>query len=49
MYAWEMAFKDKVLIIRNMELKILFKAAIYRIVIIFSRAVAPYFVSNIIV
>ncbi|XP_063401135.1 multidrug resistance-associated protein 1-like [Mytilus trossulus] len=45
MYAWEMAFKDKVLIIRNMELKILFKAAIYRIVIIFSRAVAPYFVS----
>ncbi|XP_076114149.1 multidrug resistance-associated protein 1-like [Mytilus galloprovincialis] len=45
LYAWEMAFKDKVLIIRNMELKILFKAAIYRIVIIFSRAVAPYFVS----
>jgi hypothetical protein len=39
-----MAFKDKISKIRNFEIKILWKAAVYRTAIIFSRAVAPYFV-----
>jgi len=44
LYAWEMSFKDKISAIRNIELKILKKAAIYGIGFTFSWTVSPYLV-----
>lgn len=46
LYAWEMSFKDKISAIRNIELKILKKAAIYGIGFTFSWTVSPYLVNN---
>ncbi|KAL5011100.1 hypothetical protein ScPMuIL_013405 [Solemya velum] len=45
LYAWELSFRDKVLLIRDMELKILWKSSILMAVMIFSWMVAPYLVS----
>ncbi|KAK3097219.1 hypothetical protein FSP39_007607 [Pinctada imbricata] len=45
LYAWEMSFKEKILAIRNMELKILWKSNIIGCGFTFSWTVAPYVVS----
>lgn len=45
LYAWELLFKEKILSIRETELKILWKASIIGIGFTFSWTVAPYIVS----
>lgn len=44
LYAWELSFRDKVLLIRNCELRILWKSSILMAIMIFSWMVAPYLV-----
>ena len=45
LYAWELSFKEKVLTIRNIELKMLKKSAYLHAAASFAWAVTPFFVS----
>ncbi len=45
LYAWENSFIDKILVIREKEIKYLIKIFVYYIVTIFSYTCAPYLVS----